>query len=910
MAGPGTAWADDFRLTGKLGAEWRSRVEIDPVGAATENAFLDLLKQQGVVPSQYVNWFTGRWPYISFIGGMVMGNRSEDLEFFYEKPFKYWTHVLDYVMEGGGRKYGIRAKVHRYKEEPNPSGMRSFLLTIRTDVLLKDYHPSYIYANGRRIWDARKHPLQQGKLCAVFSLEPAVDPVIDMVVDHDYTPEVKGLAFRMFFLQYLGAAGAKAANPKDLPAVKVDLAGADDKPTGSPAETLEKFPFGVFAGGYDFWADKGTTFAEIRKAWKPNFRPDYPVDDVYACPFVFDGAAKGKYHDFMVTYGGCNVTGQGPDPAMVKASGGFLRAALTPRKDLEATKKTLTLGPDFQAHWMTGEGGNAASNAQAVAEAKAATGAPKRVMSLHEPFPPSPAQAIEYQRGTDVLILKNEEDPQYNLMMSFGRGAGRTFGKPFGFYWEQTHYPFPSLDEKLHECLLYFLSGGSWIGSEADSAPSFEKEVVAEWVLPYVQALRLAMVHPARGTPIVPVGILWTQGEAWWVPYTNFSQMDTFQRYIEYDHATKSFHCEPLFTKVWPWMPQDRSKWGWPATGHLSLFIDRLPELKGYDMLDVFLPQYGDAYTTRITRRLTGTPMGPLDFVYGDQAAADHLKSFGTIAVLGHALVRGEVLDRLTAAVEAGTSVVIGAQHFRSGPTVGFSARPFGGLILQDPAADVAGKVTGAAELFQGEAGQFAGKVHAFKGDGWQTVASVEGKPLVIAKPVGKGTAYVYLGEWIADGGAALRPLLARLGRQGAPLTFAPADDYMEYVAYRKGAGAWVALFNHGNIVIGCDRLKPPRATPPEPLCTKPRGAYKGEIKFRLEKLGLDPKGDFALYQVDGLDGQAFQDVIAGQKTFTVREIPAELKDGALVATVEFDKRAQFVVAPKGQGHAVFFGKP
>ena len=34
--------------------------------------------------------------------------------------------------------------------------------------------------------------------------------------------------------------------------------------------------------------------AEIRKSWKPNFRPDYPTDDVGLCPFCFEGIAKGN----------------------------------------------------------------------------------------------------------------------------------------------------------------------------------------------------------------------------------------------------------------------------------------------------------------------------------------------------------------------------------------------------------------------------------------------------------------------------------------------------------------------------------------------------------------------------------------------------------------------------------------
>ena len=102
MTGPGKLWADDFALKGKTGAEWKKRIEIDATGVNSEAQFKALLAANGLKENGYVNWFTGRWPYISFIGGMAMCNRSEDLEFFYEKPFKWRTEVLDYVMEDGG----------------------------------------------------------------------------------------------------------------------------------------------------------------------------------------------------------------------------------------------------------------------------------------------------------------------------------------------------------------------------------------------------------------------------------------------------------------------------------------------------------------------------------------------------------------------------------------------------------------------------------------------------------------------------------------------------------------------------------------------------------------------------------------------------------------------------------------
>src|SRR5438874_2465469 len=95
----------------QVGSSWDRVVTIDPAGVKTEQQFYDLLKQQDVPTAGYANFFTGRWPNISFIGGMVMGNVSDHIEFFYQKPFRWSNHVLDYVMEGGGRTFGVRATI-------------------------------------------------------------------------------------------------------------------------------------------------------------------------------------------------------------------------------------------------------------------------------------------------------------------------------------------------------------------------------------------------------------------------------------------------------------------------------------------------------------------------------------------------------------------------------------------------------------------------------------------------------------------------------------------------------------------------------------------------------------------------------------------------------------------------------
>jgi hypothetical protein len=85
-----------------------------------------------------------------------------------------------------------------------------------------------------------------------------------------------------------------------------------------------------------------------------------------------------------------------------------------------------------------------------------------------EPFPPTLGRYKEYARGTDLLILKNEEDPQYNIWCPWAAAPG-------------------GLSASL---------SASMISAEGEEAPSFADGVVTDWVYPYVEALRFATVHP------------------------------------------------------------------------------------------------------------------------------------------------------------------------------------------------------------------------------------------------------------------------------------------------------------------------------------------------------------------------------------------------------------------------------
>jgi hypothetical protein len=327
--------------------------------------------------------------------------------------------------------------------------------------------------------------------------------------------------------------------------------------------------------------------------------------------------------------------------------------------------------------------------------------------------------------------------------------------------------------------------------------------------------------------------------------------------------------------------------------------------MAGYNLLDVYFPGYGDAFTARIAGLLTGTPQGPVDFLDIDQASPETLQSYGVAAFLGHAAIDAGVRQKLLESAEAGQTIVLGAQHIGEGrglPGLRIPLRnpqPLSGDLETAPGLPPNSTPTG-----------FKGNVYLTNPNDWEILASVGDPkwPLLVRRAFGKGMIYVYLGQWMDEGGTILRPLLRSLGQAAAPLHFGPADEQLEYVAYKKNVGAWVAVFNHGAIPIGADRLKPLRATPPEPLCSKVKGPWKGEISFRLDRLGLDPSKKYGLYEVDGIDGPALDRVVSGRTTFNLRPIPFQLAKGEIRAKVEVGKRAEYVIAPLGQAHAVFFG--
>lgn len=898
-------------LAGEALVKWEKEIE------TTEEA-------PGIKRGKMVNFFTLRVPMCSFLGGILFGaSEPKNLWIFYDKPFRYYTNGFDFVLEGEGKVFGIRAVIWRYKEQGNLQKFRSFFCRLRGMTLGKN-HPSYVLVNGRRVWDAKKHARGtagiQAALQFPFWAEEAEDLVIDFVVDRNYTPEVKAFAFRYGSdqLRYLGEPGER-----------IHLKGMTTKKEVSPADTLKKLRFGLFGPGYDFWewrarpelADKGMTVEKL--GWKKYKRPDYPLQDIAISPSCMTGVPE-KVNRIMTEYVGANLLQPNAKPEHLAFLGkrfkGFCFGKqgialdrkgfrLDKHKNIKKTRELLAAHPDAKIYWyieIWGDMSNASKAAldytrREVEKAKAATGRPENIVVVLQPWPPSLAATFAYDKGADVMSLKNEELPQHNIIISMARGAGRSYGKPWSWGCATIKTPFPSMDFREQYFLLFYFSGSSFLNSESEDIYTYPR--IMEYTVPYLKALRFQAIHPAIGQPVERIGVLWSKGDPWAAPFTIFGLMDTFFRYVEYDHKTRSLICKhALELELKPGM--------WDKPGWLRTSLDyrraHLEDQRGYNLLDVFLPKYGDFLTARFARMLTGTPYGPLDFLYDKKVPLEVLKEYDLLTCLGPFRMTPGVEKKLEGAVADGARLVLAVSHLKD--RNGKLGQPFG-LKLTDERKKAKGAVIGAKAVYREPIDPLDVDVYGIT-DAEPVLTSVDGDvPVIVKKAIGKGEIYVVLTDRMAECAKGVRPLLAYLGGQVNMTAFEPADDQIEYVVNRKGEGALVTVFNHGAIPVGSDRVTRQQIKPPEPLVSQVKGPWKGSVTFHLDRIGLPTGSEYELFAVEGVDGQAFERVLSGKASFALSKVKAKRTANKLQAEVTIGKRAEYVIAPKDQGNHVFFGK-
>jgi hypothetical protein len=778
LAAGAAAWA------GRQGTGWKREVQTDEMAT-------------GIRRAGYVNWFTLRVPFCSFIGGITFGQRHpKDLWVFHDQPFRYYTAGMDETLEGEGKVFGIRAFYSRPK-----TPFRSFWGHIMGWTLGQN-HPSYILVNGRRVWDSKLHKIDTQKerhtLAFPCWVDEPDDLTIDFVVDRDHTPEAKALAFRYGYLENLGDAGERYYLP-----------GSSAKKEPSPFEKLDAFRFGLFGPGYhpsaQWWADRDLAARAMtveKLGWKPYQLPDYPLEDIAISPTSMD-SWPAPFVDFVSRYCGATLLGAEASDEAIRGLGKRFKGFKLTGAPVEATKRLFQRQPQAKVYWWFEQ-----DNIKDLRKSKEAAGRPDDIVTVLEPFPPSLRGAARaYENGADILQLKNQELPQNNILVAMARGIGRSFEKPWGWGCYTIKTPFPSADFLGQHFLTWYFSGIRYIDSEELELGTFPR--ILDQDLAFYRAIRFYGLHPRIGTPVVRIGVLFSKDDTDWViPYTPFGYKDTFRRYIEYDHKTQTLTTKPVAD-----LELKPGLWDKPPWLRAIAMDEKASAAKnrGYDLLDVFFPKYGDAFTARFDRMLTGTPHGPVDFLCAERITPATLEEYHLLVVLTRPSFRPEVEAKLKGAVEKGAV-----------------------LVRADEAS---------------------------------------------------------------------RPRLAELGSKVNMVSFLPAGDQIEYVVNRKEEGLLITVFNHAAIPVGSDRVGEQRVRPPEPLVSEVKGPWEGTIRVHLERAGWPAGRACELSEVEGVDGEAYERVLAGTGTFRLRKLEGP------EAKVRIGKRAEFVVAPPGKAEAVFFGR-
>ncbi len=462
--------------------------------------------------------------------------------------------------------------------------------------------------------------------------------------------------------------------------------------------------------------------------------------------------------------------------------------------------------------------------------------------------------AYFYEGGADLTMNKIIHRQNANIVIASARGAARAYHKPFGLEYDPwcgvyrlSHHP----DEYEHIFRVFYFAGANAIFHE-----SVFETVKGGHVVPnvcgvrYLDAVRFMRTHPKRGEQLVRIGVL------------------------------RGWGCD------WGMLACEATGGGWSSERKVERFED-------YNLLDVFFPEYGWYWRTRLERLCTGTPFGQVDFVPWS-APVDVLRSYELLVYLGLNGMDEAQARRLEEYVKSGGTLVMALGQWRvegaePRPLLRWDYARFLGVdILRDdkglPVPIEGGTMTlriGRRKLSGKFEGAFKIAPHKCEVIG----RSENGDPIVTVNKFGRGKVYFFATEFLSKvDGKIVRELLRHLAEPCKLVDFAPPSDWLEYFVWRKGKTVIVPIFNHG-------RIRFPSGI------GKDHGAWRGKVIVNLRKI---------------LGGRAPREVEAFTLDMTERmEVePIDVRWDGVRATVRLvvDRRVELVIGPKGRARREFFG--
>jgi hypothetical protein len=473
--------------------------------------------------------------------------------------------------------------------------------------------------------------------------------------------------------------------------------------------------------------------------------------------------------------------------------------------------------------------------------------------------------AYAYRSGLEVTMLKNIHRQSINVVAANARGAGRTYGKPYGCEfdsWDRCFWGSYHPDELRPGLLVYFHAGSQYLMDEIPCWNHASHSLTA-WGAAWLDALRYMRTHPRLGAQQVRIAVMRALGDDWnrmagpssgweagsWLP-TN-----TIRRQIRRDDT--------------PWLwSQAKLVAGQPPA--LNMIRTKHTYLADYDLLDLVFARFGNAGRTEANRLCTGTPYGPIDFIPWDTPLV-HLKTYDVIVCLGRGVgTDRETTERLKAYVREGGTLVLAAGQLRDDDDR-FACDEFLGVSL------------GTTESIDG-----VPSTSLSPPPGAEILATSGGqrKPSLLRLFAERGQVLLSSGEWLSAGDPGpMRKALSKLFESARWVTFAPESTWIEYMVQRKGDTYVLPFFHHGR------GLYPSKNG-------EDNGVWKGTVHVDLHKLGLA-----------GREVDVFRSVYRPNAAppYELQPLPFTIQGSGLSVSLNITDLTELVIGPRDEAKAAFF---
>jgi len=471
--------------------------------------------------------------------------------------------------------------------------------------------------------------------------------------------------------------------------------------------------------------------------------------------------------------------------------------------------------------------------------------------------------AYYYQGGADIAMVKNIHRQNVEIVGANARGAGRAYGRPYALHydpWNGIYVYSASPAELLHVLRMFYFYGADFIDHEG--RPFFIE--TEDGVLPtapavsLLRAARFIRTHPRRGEPVIRIAVMRGFGSG------------------AHPYDQDLLACRST-----------GGGWSRPRAG--------IAEMQDFNLLRVFLPEYGVYWRTGLERFCTGTPYGQFDLIPWD-TPADRLRTYRLVVMMGlHGMDRGQWQRLETFVRTGGTLVAALGQFLAAGPEprafVAAEFATFPGIrprtennrpVVTSDALPVMLQIGN--ERYRGNARDVIAVHPPAKADviAWPQA----GDPVIVRVQHGRGRVFIFCTRYLTgvDEDLAAR-LLETLAEEVRDVVFDPPSDWMEYVVHLKGDTLDVALFNHG-------RMRFPTGNGPD------HGAWDGELRLPFSAWPrLQRRAHLAAFAVD-------------PESFHATPMPLQRTPRELRIRLRVDIFREVVIGPKENALDEFFRGP